>query len=125
MIVAILAVAVGGAAGCLLRFMTAHWVASHWPQHVYGATLLVNLLGCLLIGVLYGAFLLRPELPLALRAGLITGFLGGLTTFSTFSLDTLRLLESGQLAAALGYAGFSVCASLLATWMGLVLVRGL
>lgn len=125
MIAAALAVAGGGAVGCLLRFVTANWVTAHWPQHFYWATLAVNLLGCLLIGALYGAFLLRPDIPLALRAGLIVGFLGGLTTFSSFSLDTLRLLESGQLATALGYAGFSVFASLLATWAGLALARAL
>lgn len=118
-----LAVAAGGAAGSLLRFAVANWVTAHWPQHFYWATLAVNLAGCLLIGYLYGVFLLRPEVPLALRAGLVVGFLGGLTTFSSFSLDTLRLLESGQPATALGYAGLSVCAGLLTTWMGLVLAR--
>jgi len=123
MIGVILAVAAGGAAGCLLRFFTANWVTAHWPQHFYWATLAVNLVGCLLIGYLYGIFLLRPEVPLALRAGMVVGFLGGLTTFSSFSLDTLRLLESGQLAAALGYAGLSVLGGLLATWVGLVLAR--
>jgi CrcB protein len=118
-----LAVAAGGAAGCLLRFTAANWVGACWPQHFYWATLLVNLVGCLLIGCLYGLFLLRPEVPLALRAGLVVGFLGGLTTFSSFSLDTLRLLESGQLAAALGYAGVSLLGGLLATWVGLGLAR--
>ena len=86
-------------------------------------TLLVNLVGCLLIGYLYGQFLLRPEVPLALRAGLIVGFLGGLTTFSSFSLDTLRLLESGQILLAFGYLAFSVLGGLLATWGGLTLTK--
>lgn len=89
----------------------------------YAATLAVNIVGCLIIGVLYGLFLLRPEVPIEIRAGLIVGFVGGLTTFSSFSLDTLRLLESGQVPLALGYAGISVFGGLLATWVGLSLTR--
>ncbi len=119
MLAATLAVAIGGAAGCLLRFATANWINAHWPQHFNIATLLVNLVGCLLIGYLYGAFLLRPEVPVEVRAGLIVGVLGGLTTFSSFSLDTLRLLESGQAPMAIGYVALSVFGGLLATWAGL------
>ena len=123
MIGIVIAVALGGMLGTLLRFATANWVSTNWPQHFYGATLAVNILGCLLIGYLYSLFLLRPELPLELFAGLIVGFLGGLTTFSSFSLDTVRLLESGQIPLALGYAAISVLGSLLATWAGLSLAR--
>ncbi|MBD7977139.1 fluoride efflux transporter CrcB [Serpens gallinarum] len=121
MIGVILAVAGGGALGCLLRFASSNWISAHWPQHFYLATLAVNIAGCLVIGYLYGVFLQRPEWPLELRAGLIVGFLGGLTTFSSFSLDTLRLLESGQLTTAFGYASASVVVCLLATWAGLAL----
>lgn len=123
MIALIAAVAAGGIAGTLLRFATGNWVVAHWPKHFYVGTLAVNLLGCLLIGLLYGLFLLKPSVPVELRAGLIIGFLGGLTTFSSFSLDTVRLLESGQIALALGYTSLSVVGGLLATWAGLALTR--
>lgn len=123
MIGIVIAVALGGMAGTLLRFATGNWVSANWPQHFYGATLAVNIVGCLLIGYLYGLFLLRPEIPLELRAGLMVGFLGGLTTFSSFSLDTLRLLESGQAPMAIGYALVSVLGGLLATWAGLTLTK--
>ena len=94
MIQLILAVSAGGMAGTLLRFAAGNFVSANWPRHFYTATLAVNLVGCLLIGFLYGLFLIRPEVPIELRAGLMVGFLGGLTTFSSFSLDTIRLLQS-------------------------------
>jgi len=83
----------------------------------------VNLLGCLLIGYLYATFLTRPDVSPELRGALIIGFLGALTTFSSFSLDALRLLESGQLAIAFAYVGISVFGGLLAAWAGLALAR--
>jgi CrcB protein len=119
----ILAVSIAGIAGTLLRFAAGTWVSANWPRHFYTATLAVNLVGCLIIGLLYGWFLLRPEVPIEIRAGLIVGFVGGLTTFSSFSLDTLRLLESGQAPLAIGYAAISVIGGLLATWAGLSLTR--
>ncbi|HSX72008.1 MAG TPA: fluoride efflux transporter CrcB [Pseudomonas sp.] len=123
MIGMVVAVALGGMLGTLVRYASGSWVTSHFPQHFYGATLAVNLVGCLLIGYLYGLFLMRPEVPEALRAGLMVGFLGGLTTFSSFSLDTLRLLENGQAPMAIGYAAASVLGGLLATWAGLTLTK--
>lgn len=118
-----LAVAVGGAAGCLMRFFTASWVVAHWPRHYYLATVAVNMLGCLLIGLLSGLFLLRTDLPLELRTGLTVGLLGGLTTFSSFSLEVLNLLEHGRLAEAMAYLLCSVLGGLLAAWLGLTLAR--
>lgn len=84
MIQTILAVSIAGIAGTLLRFAAGTWVSANWPRHFYTATLAVNLVGCLIIGLLYGWFLLRPEVPIEVRAGLIVGFVGGLTTFFVF-----------------------------------------
>ena len=123
MIALVAAVSAGGIAGTLLRFAAGNWVNAHWPRHFYLGTLAVNLIGCLLIGLLYGLFLHRPLVPVELRAGLIVGFLGGLTTFSSFSMDTVRLLESGQAPLAFGYASLSVVGGLLATWAGLTLTK--
>ncbi|MFI8739801.1 fluoride efflux transporter CrcB [Stutzerimonas zhaodongensis] len=123
MIRMVLAVAAGGVVGTLIRFGVSTWVSAQWPRHFFFATLAVNLLGCLLIGYLYASFLHRPELSPEMRSGLIVGFLGALTTFSSFSLDGLRLLESGQPATAFGYIGASVLGGLLAAWLGLTLGR--
>ena len=119
----LLTVALGGALGCVLRYGVGVWLLEHYPQHGYSATLAVNLVGCLLIGVCYGVFSLRADLSPLLRVGLMVGVLGGFTTFSSFSLDTLRLLENGQLPLAFGYVALSVLGGLLATWAGLTLTK--
>lgn len=118
-----LAVALGGAVGSVLRFLIASWFAGYWPRHFYLGTFAVNLVGCLLIGLLSGLFLTRTDLPLELRTGLITGLLGGFTTFSSFSLEIMKLLEGGRAPEAFGYLAFSILGGLLAAWVGLSLAR--
>lgn len=123
MIKVALAVAVGGAAGSVLRFLTSSWVVAHWPRQYYLATLAVNLAGCLAIGFLSAWFLTRTDIPLVLRAGLTMGVLGGLTTFSSFSLEVLRLVENGQPGTAIGYLLASLIGGLGAAWLGMSLAR--
>lgn len=123
MIKVMLAVAAGGALGSCLRFLVSYWVVAQSPRHFYLATLAVNLVGCLAIGFLATWFLARTDLPLALRTGILTGVLGGLTTFSSFSLEVLRLLEQGRWGMALGYLLTSVVGGLLAAWLGMSLAR--
>lgn len=123
MIKVAIAVALGGAAGSLLRFLTSAWVVANWPRHYYLATLAVNLIGCLAIGFLSAWFLLRSDIPLVLRTGLTVGVLGGLTTFSSFSLEVLRLLENGQHGLAISYLLGSVLGGLSAAWLGMSLAR--
>ncbi|MBF7731477.1 fluoride efflux transporter CrcB [Pseudomonas sp. N040] len=123
MIKVALAVAVGGAAGSVLRFLANSWVVANWPRHYYLSTLAVNLIGCLAIGFLSALFLLRTDIPLVLRTGLTVGVLGGLTTFSSFSLEVLGLLEKGQLGVAISYLLCSVLGGLSAAWLGMSLAR--
>lgn len=123
MIKVAIAVALGGAAGSLLRFLASAWVVANWPRHYYLATLAVNLIGCLAIGFLSAWFLLRSDISLVLRTGLTVGVLGGLTTFSSFSLEVLRLLESGQHGLAVSYLLGSVLGGLGAAWLGMSLAR--
>jgi CrcB protein len=123
MIKVALAVAAGGALGSLLRFLASTWVIAQWPRHYYLGTFAVNLIGCLAIGFLSAFFLLRTDISLELRTGLTIGVLGGLTTFSSFSLEILRLLESGQFGIAASYLICSVLGGLGAAWLGMTLAR--
>ena len=123
MISTVLAVAFGGALGSVLRYGISHWALQRLGAQAYLGTLLINLIGCLLIGFLAGWFVTRGDVPAELRLGLISGLLGGFTTFSAFSLEGLRLLESGRLLEALGYVLASVLGGLMAAWGGLLLAR--
>jgi CrcB protein len=122
----LLLVAFGGALGAVARFglvFVAAWVLG--TRFPYG-TLLVNALGCLVIGIA-AASLVSADKPDAwthvVRYGLIVGFLGAFTTFSTFSYETLQLLEAGDAMRALGNVVLSVLVCLLTTWLGMRWMR--
>ena len=118
-----LMVALGGALGSMLRYMTTLLVEQICPEHLYVGTLLANTVGCFLIGCVFSWFILRPDVPDMARLLLMTGFLGGFTTFSTFSLDVLRLFTIGQSLEALLYMGVTLGGGLLATWLGMALIK--
>jgi CrcB protein len=97
-----LAVFVGGGLGSLLRWSVALLLGRHAAEPFPFATLAVNLAGCFLAGVLAALFAERLPVSPPVRFGLTTGFLGGLTTFSTFGLETARLFQSGHAGLAVG-----------------------
>lgn len=120
----VLSIALFGALGCLTRYWLSSWVNRLLGQHSFPyATLTVNLLGAFLIGLLIEFSLRSTLISHNLRVALTIGFLGGLTTFSTFSIETFTLLERGQLLIAFGNMLLSVALCLLATWGGIAVAR--
>jgi len=111
-------VAVGGALGALARYGVQLGLP-HSPGAWPWATVAVNLTGCLLIGLLLAVLLARaPDHPW-LRPFLATGVLGGYTTFSTFSVDAVQLVEAGRWPLAVAYVLVSVLGGLAAVVLGL------
>lgn len=117
-----LAVAGGAGAGALLRWQAGLWLNARWAGFPLG-TLAVNLVGGLLIGACL-ALLARPDQALW-RLLLVTGFLGGLTTFSAFSVESLQLLQRGAWGWALAHSLAHVMGALAACALGWTLARGL
>ena len=121
-----LMVAVGGAIGASLRYLTVVWAARAFGSGFPAGTMVVNVAGSFAMGVL--AVLLMERFSGAwgrYAPFLLTGVLGGFTTFSAYSLDALYLLERGRHAAAALYIGGSVVASIGALWAGLTLARSI
>ena len=121
----ILAIAGGGALGALGRFWVSTGVYRLLGRDFPWGTLAVNTLGSFLMGLLFVLFIERLAVGSEARAAVLVGFLGAFTTFSTFSVETLALIEEGYLARAFLNMGISVSVCLLACWVGLVLGRSL
>jgi len=114
----ILAVAAGGAAGSVLRYLASRWVPGGGTTFPWN-TLLINAVGCGLLGLFLGAAdsrltTISPEL----RSMVSIGLLGGFTTFSTFGHQTVALWQDGRTLAATANVALSVCSGLLAAWAG-------
>ena len=121
---AFLAVSIGGVLGCLLRWVLAMAMNRYFPLIPPG-TLAANLIGCYIIGIAVAFFALNPGLPPEWRLFFTTGFCGGLTTFSTFSLEMVTLLQTGRLLWALSGIAVHLIGSLLMTILGMATVAWL
>jgi CrcB protein len=116
-------VAAGGALGAVARFVMSNLVHAVAPGRVPLATLGVNVLGSFLIGVLYVLIAERGILHADWKSVAMVGFLGAFTTFSTFSLETVTLLEHGFVGQAAAYTAASVCLCIGAAWLAILLAR--
>ena len=115
---------IGGACGSVARYWASQSINSFFVNKFFLGTVVVNVFGSFLIGILY---ILASEQVKAISHStkllLITGFLGGFTTFSAFSLDFFKLVEAGQIMVAILYVLFSVWLSLLAVFAGFYLAK--
>jgi len=118
-----LIVFLGGGIGSMLRhgvnLGAARWIGTGFPW----GTLTVNVTGSIVMGVLAGYFAFKGDAAQSWRLFLMTGILGGYTTFSAFSLDAILLYERGQIAMALAYIAASGAVSIFGLFAGLMLIR--
>lgn len=119
MLKTILYIAIGGAVGSVLRFLTSFFVNKYWSNHFPLATLITNIIGCFLIGLIVGLLEKNNLANSNLKWFLITGFCGGFTTFSAFSYENITLFQSNNSLLAFGYIALSVIIGLFAVWLGL------
>lgn len=115
---AVLAICIGACLGALARWQLGLWL-SHSSALIPWGTLAANLIGGYLVGVCVGVFQQWPDIDPLWRLALVTGFLGALTTFSSFSAEVVGLLQQGRLGLALGTAGVHLFGSLALTLLGL------
>ena len=117
-------IAVAGALGAVARYGLSGWVQGLSAGVFPWGTLIVNLLGCLLLGFAFRVLQFSVLSP-AVRGAVTVGFLGAFTTFSTFSFETLELVQEGRWGRALAYAGGSVVLGLLGVLVGLWIAASL
>ncbi|HKI46525.1 MAG TPA: fluoride efflux transporter CrcB [Balneolales bacterium] len=118
----ILLVGAGGFIGSVARYLLSDAVQSRLLTSFPFGTMTVNLLGCFIIGIIY-ALSETANLAPEYRILIATGFCGGFTTFSSFSFESLTLLQDNQYLYAVLYAGFSLVLGLLAAFLGVILIR--
>jgi len=121
----LIAIALGGAVGAVFRYWVSGGVYGLLGRGFPYGTLAVNVLGSLAMGFLYVVLLDRVTVSVELRAALLIGLLGAFTTFSTFSIETLNLVEQADYTKAFLNMIVSVTACVLATWLGVVAGRQL
>jgi CrcB protein len=123
MIKNILVIGLSGGIGSIARFLCQKWFMNYYPQSFPWGTFLVNVVGCFLIGLFWAATLRPFAGHETWKLLLLTGFCGGFTTFSSFTLDGLNLLRDQKTGLFFLYTAGSVIFGLLATFAGIKLIR--
>jgi fluoride exporter len=119
------AIAIGGTLGCWARYAQSNLVQAIFGREFPFATLSINVVGSFLMGFLFIVTLERLMIPPSVRVGVLTGVLGGYTTFSTFEMETLLLAENGEFLKAALYVVLSVVIGFAAAFGGAYVARNL
>ncbi len=119
MIKSIILVAIGGSLGSVLRFLISVLMQKYWNHLFPLATFSVNVIGCFIIGLLIGIFDKNLFSDESLKWLLVTGFCGGFTTFSAFSIESFNLIQQNQIQQAIIYILSSIILGILSVWGGL------
>jgi CrcB protein len=122
---AYIAIAIGGVLGCWARYAMTNLVQAIYGRDFPYATLTINVLACFMMGFLFQETLDRLTISPVLRVGILTGFIGGFSTFSTFAMETLLLAEQGEPARGLLYVLVSIVLGLAAVTGGVYIARNL
>lgn len=123
MLKSFLIVGLGGGLGSVLRYLVSVVTHKFYKGGFPLATFGINILGSLFIGILIGIYGKNPDINTSQKLLLVTGFCGGFTTFSAFSLENVSLIQNGQFSIALFYTLSSVFVGLLAVFLGLWIVK--
>jgi len=121
----LLSVAIGGASGAVMRWLMASGIQRMAGGAFPWGTFAVTAIGSFLLGFLFVWLIERSSVSELVRLALTVGFLGAFTTFSTYSLESIRLLQEGALALALGNVLGQVVVCLTLTWLGIQLARSI
>jgi len=121
MVKQLILVAFGGGIGSVFRYLISLWFVNRFPHTFPVGTFIVNITGCLAIGFLMGLSIRPGILNNELRLLLIIGFCGGYTTFSTFSIENIKLLETGNYGILTLYIAGSILFGIIAVWCGNIL----
>ena len=119
----ILLVGLGGGMGSILRYLTALLINKYWANAFPLATLIINSIGCFIIGILVSYAAKQPWAGDNFKLFLITGFCGGYTTFSAFAIENLNLMQGNNNLMAFLYIGLSVFMGIAAAWLGMYLTK--
>lgn len=119
----ILLVGIGGAFGSMLRYLSALLTNRYWNNSFPLGTFAVNIIGCILIGILVALAEKQNIINNDLKLLLITGFCGGFTTFSTFSLENIQLINTGNYTLLILNILLSVSLGVLGVWIGLNIIK--